>query len=252
MLRDTARGAIGYDDRGTGDAIVLCHAFPFDRRMFDDVAALLEHRYRVIAVDARGFGETPLGAPYTIADLADDVAALLDTLGIARATLVGNSMGGYTALAFARRHRSRLNRLVLVATRATADSEAARATRTASINAVKERGAAAFLDGVAERLLSRLAPPALRDRCTALAHHPAQSLIAALEALRDRPDRSAELRTIEHPTIVVAGELDTIVPPDDARALAAPLPNRELHLLKDIGHLIPLEAPGTLSSLLTI
>src|SRR5262245_9180757 len=92
---------IGFDDRGTGPATVLLHPFPLTRTTWAGLADALATRRRVIAVDARGFGATPLAGPVSIADIADDVAALLDQLGVPRATILGMSMGGYAALAFA-------------------------------------------------------------------------------------------------------------------------------------------------------
>src|SRR3954467_12834470 len=99
----------GLDDRGTGPATILLHPFPLRRDAWAGIADALAARRRVIAVDARGFGQSPLAGPFAIADMADDLAALLDRLSIATATVVGMSMGGYTALAFAARHRDRLS-----------------------------------------------------------------------------------------------------------------------------------------------
>src|SRR6476659_4529156 len=118
---------IGYDDRGTGPALVLLHPFPLTRATWAGLADALAVHRRVIAVDARGFGDAPLAGPFTIADIADDVAALLDRLAIPRATVLGMSMGGYAALAFAARHRDRLSALVLAAPRAAPDGAEARA-----------------------------------------------------------------------------------------------------------------------------
>src|SRR5262245_21226659 len=93
-----------YDDRGAGPVTVLLHPFPFSRGVWAGIADALAAHRRVIAVDARGVGESPASGPFAIADLADDLAALLDRLGVARATVLGISMGGYAALAFAARH----------------------------------------------------------------------------------------------------------------------------------------------------
>jgi pimeloyl-ACP methyl ester carboxylesterase len=123
MKRRCGDREIAYDDAGAGGPaapVVLLHPFPFDRRYWAATAAALAPAYRVLSVDARGFGEAPASGPFAIADLADDLAALLDALGIAAATLVGLSMGGYAALAFARRHPARLAALVLADTRAAA------------------------------------------------------------------------------------------------------------------------------------
>ena len=138
----------------------------------------------MIAVDARGFGESPLPAGgASIAAQADDVAALLDGLGIARAAVLGMSMGGYTALAFAVQHPDRMAALVLCDTRADADPPAMRAGRNGAIARIRDLGVDAYLPGSIPRLLSPAAPPAL------WAH-----LLARAETARrqlDRRDRSA-------------------------------------------------------------
>src|SRR4051794_3438638 len=113
------------------------------------------------------------------------------------------SMGGYTALAFAARHGARLSTLVLADTRAAADSPETRAKREAALSTVRGRGGAAYLDGGAlVPMLSAGAPEALRAQIRARAESRDDSLIAGLEALRDRPDRTAELEAIAGPALV--------------------------------------------------
>ncbi|HUE39727.1 MAG TPA: alpha/beta fold hydrolase, partial [Candidatus Binatia bacterium] len=81
MKQRVGEVTLGYDVRGHGPALVLLHAFPLDRRMWDETAAALADRHRVIALDFRGFGDSEL-APYSLETLAGDVARLLDALGI--------------------------------------------------------------------------------------------------------------------------------------------------------------------------
>ena len=117
---------------------MLLHPFPFARAIWSRLTDVLAARHRVIAVDTRGFGESPLGDDgYAMDDLADDLAALLAELGIARAAVLGMSMGGYAALAFAVRHPARLAALVLCDTRAEADS--ARPARRATAPSAASR-----------------------------------------------------------------------------------------------------------------
>ena len=130
-----------YDDRGSGAPLVLLHPFPFTRHVWAGLADELAAHRRVITVDARGFGGAPLAAHAALTDMADDLAALLDRLNIARATLLGMSMGGYTALAFAARHPKRLSALILADTRAAADSAETRAGRAAAIEVIHRDGA---------------------------------------------------------------------------------------------------------------
>ena len=145
---------IGYDDRGSGPATVLLHPFPFSRTIWAGTADALAARRRVITVDARGFGELPPAGPFSIADLADDLAALLDRLDLSRATVLGMSMGGYAALAFAARHRHRLSALVLADTRAAADSAETRAARDAALATLADEGPAVYLARSLPKLLS--------------------------------------------------------------------------------------------------
>src|SRR5829696_6092682 len=97
MARGAARVRgieVAYDDEGRGEALVLLHGFPFDRSMWREQSKFLSATCRVIAPDLRGLGETPLGDA-AAATMAEDVAALLDALGVERAVLGGLSMGGY-------------------------------------------------------------------------------------------------------------------------------------------------------------
>jgi 3-oxoadipate enol-lactonase len=228
-----------------GVPCVLLHPFPFNRRYFADTARRIETRARTIVPDLRGFGDSdPAAGPFSLADLADDVAALLDEMKLARAVVVGLSMGGYVALAFAAKFAHRLSGLVLADTRAGADSAEARAGRETALKLVREQGAAALVDLQLPKLLAPAAPPGLRDQARALAEPRPATLAAALEALRDRPDRRAELDRITCPTLVVVGTEDAITPPSEAAALATAIPRAVLLELPGAGHLSSLEAPA--------
>lgn len=235
---------VGYDDRGAGPALVLLHPFPFSRTVWAGIAEALAVHRRVIAVDARGFGESAPAGPFAIADIADDVAALLDRLAIGRATVLGMSMGGYAALAFATRHRDRLSALVLADTRAAADSAEARAARTGALATIASAGPAAYLTASLPRLLSAKAPPALVAHLHPRAETRAASLRAGVEALRDRPDRSAELGAIACPTLVVCGEEDQVTPAAEMRQIAAAISGARFVPIANAGHLSHIQAPG--------
>ncbi|HEY6478366.1 MAG TPA: alpha/beta fold hydrolase [Polyangia bacterium] len=236
---------VGYETQGTGAPIVLLHPFPFARDIWAGLVDVLAVNHRVIAVDARGFGETPLGAAgYSIADLADDVAGLLDCLDVARAAVLGMSMGGYTALACALRHPARVAALVLADTRAAADPPAMRAARDGAISRIRATGSGPYLDGSMARLLSTTAPPSLATYLRSWAEDRPESLIAGIEALRDRPDRSAELGAIRCPTLAIRGTDDQVTPADDMRAMVAAIAGAAFVEIPGAGHLAHLEAPG--------
>lgn len=221
---------------------MLLHPFPFSRDLWSGILPALSASRRVIAVDARGFGESAL-APYAIADLADDLAALLEALDVKRATVLGMSMGGYTALAFAARHASRLSALVLADTRAAADTPEARAKRDEALATIQARGADAYLDGSLGKMLSPGAPAPLQARMRDAAVPRANALTAALEALRDRPDRTAELPTIACPTLLLCGAEDQVTPAAEMKRMSDAIPGARYVELGGAGHLAHLEAP---------
>jgi 3-oxoadipate enol-lactonase len=237
---------LGYDDRGTGPAVVLLHPFPFTRLIWAGFAETLAAHRRVIALDARGFGETPApkGGAFSMDDLADDVATLLDRLGIARCTLLGQSMGGYAALAFAARYGDRLEGLVLCGTRATADSAEAHAGRATALATIRDAGVQAYLAASIPRQLMPSAPPARVAHLRARAETRAASLIAGVEALRDRPDRTGVLGALRCPTLVVCGDDDQISPPAEMKQMAAAIPGAVFAAVAEAGHISHVESPG--------
>jgi 3-oxoadipate enol-lactonase len=234
---------LAYDSYGSGPALVLVHAFPLDRRMWAATGPALAPRCRVIAPDMRGFGASDL-ADGSIADMADDVAALLDQLGIERATVGGLSMGGYVSLAFAARYKDRLERLILADTRAAADSEAAQAGRAAALALVDAQGVSPLVERQLVALLSAGASEAVRAKVRSIGNEQrAAGVKAGICALRDRPDRQSELSAIACPTLLLVGKEDRISPPAEMAAMASAIPGSRLVEIGAAGHLSNLENP---------
>lgn len=246
--------SVRLEDVGEGPPVVLLHAFPFDRAMWaPQLGPLSAAGFRVIAPDLPEFGETTPGSEvFTIERGADVVADLLEGLGVGRAVVGGLSMGGYVALAFARRHPGRLAGLILADTKAAADDADARANRDRLIADVKGAGPTA----VVEALFPKLFAPATRDRDPGvlekareivLRQRPA-GVIAGLYALRDRPDATAGLAAVAVPTLVLVGEHDAVTPPLAAAAIAGSVPGAELVHIPDAGHLSNLENPDAFNA----
>jgi pimeloyl-ACP methyl ester carboxylesterase len=226
--------------------VVLMHPFPFTRLIWAGFAETVAAHRRVLALDARGFGGTPSppGGAFSMDDLADDVAALLDRLGIARCTLLGQSMGGYAALAFAARYADRLEGLVLCDTRATADSAEAHAGRATALATIRDAGVQGYLAASIPRQLMPGAPPARVTHLRARAETRRASLVAGVEALRDRPDRTGVLAAIRCPTLVVCGDGDQISPPAEMKQMAAAIPGSVFATIAEAGHISHVESPG--------
>src|SRR5262249_42113318 len=121
---------MAYTDAGAGRPVVLIHGYPFNRSLWNEQVAALSESYRVIAPDLRGFGESDSSdGPSTMNRMAQDVAGLLDHLGIPRATICSLSMGGYVTFAFYKQFPARVRALILADTRAQADTEEGKQTR---------------------------------------------------------------------------------------------------------------------------
>lgn len=239
-------------DTGDGVPLVLLHAFPLHAGMWD---AVRPRGARVLAPDQRGFGASPLGDDEPSLDrCADDVVALLDRLGLERVVLGGSSMGGYVAMALARRAPERLRGLVLVGTKAGADAEAARAGRLAM---------AEVLDGGDRTPLRETVLPALTGTTSKQERPSAVAEVAALaeqadvraaawaqRAMAARRDCVQVLRGVRVPALVVAGEEDVLSPPAEAQAMADALPHATLFVLPRTGHLLAVETPQALASAL--
>jgi pimeloyl-ACP methyl ester carboxylesterase len=243
---------VRFEDVGAGPAVLLLHAFPLSGAMWRRQVERLRDRYRVIAPDLRGFGgsDAPPGT-YTMDQQADDVAALLDHLGVARAAVVGLSMGGYIAFAFWRRHADKVAALVLADTRAGADSEEGRAGREANARLAEEQGSAAIADKLIPGLIAPAAPQALRDELRALivANSP-DGIAGALRGMAARPDSTPSLPRITVPTLAVVGEIDTLTPPVEAVRINRGVAGRPSAVVEipAVGHLSAMEAPDAFTS----
>lgn len=241
---------LALEDIGRGDPpLLLIHGFPLDREVWVPQLRGLEG-HRIIAPDLRGFGLSSVpGGPLQISDYADDLIALLDRMGIARAVICGVSMGGYIALDLVRRFRERAIGLVLVDSRATADDQSGRARRDDLIALAEEKGAMAVADVLAPALFAPGADPALQEPVLIrMQRTPVAGITAALAAMRDRPDSTPLLATLKDlPVLVVAGTEDQIVSLESSRDLARAIPGAELIEIQGAGHLPSLERPEALN-----
>jgi 3-oxoadipate enol-lactonase len=239
--------ALSYTDRGSGDALVLLHGFPLDRRMWDAQVERLSEHYRVIAPDFRGFGQSMRSDPFTIESLADDIHVFLEQLVAKPCVLAGLSMGGYVALAYAKKFAKDLRGLILVDTKAEADTPQGKEARAKMIELVRASGPKAVADQMVPKMLAagtiQSRPDVAKQLRTLMENCPAHTIEYALAAMRDRADRTAELASINIPTLVVVGDADAITPPDVAEKMAAAIPGAKLETIRGAGHMSPMEQP---------
>src|SRR5262249_16132412 len=205
------------------------------------------------ALDAPGFGGTPaLGQPLTMDILADLGAAALDALAVRRAAIVGCSMGGYAAMAFARRHPERMAAAVLISTKASADTDEAKQNRERQAKAALEKGPQSVLAEVAPKLLAPDVPAPVRRRVDELASSAtAQGIADAVRGMALRPDSTPDLPRWKARTLVIAGDQDQLMPRAEFEEIASLVPGARLELIRGPGHLPFIENSRAVAPLIT-
>jgi 3-oxoadipate enol-lactonase len=242
---------LAYADEGPGPVVLLLHGFPLSRAMWVDQLSGIGSIYRVIAPDLRGHGESPVPeGVYTMDSMADDVVELLETLEISGPVVVGGlSMGGYVALSLAARYPTRVRALVLMDTKATADTpEAAQAREVMAQTVLAADSAAPVVDAMLPRLFGKMAreqhPERVEPMKDVMSQMSPRGIAGALRGMAARPDRRADLPKIVFPTLVLVGDEDVITPPAEAKSMAEALPNARLEVITKAGHLAPYENPS--------
>jgi len=237
---------IAYSDDGQGIPLVLLHAFAADRALWQPQIQALSARWRIIAVDLRGFGASGQtnGAAVDIDRYADDVAALLQKAGIGRAVIGGISLGGYISLALAQRHPGLLRGLLLANTRAGADTDAARAARRDLAAALRRQGSAAVAAFYGDTLFGPTMSESARQTIRAMLRrqHPL-AMISALLGMAQRPDRGNFLGRINVPTLIISGTADTLIPSTESRYMHERIRGSVFVDIPQAGHLSNLDKP---------
>ncbi len=244
-----------YEERGSGLPLLLIHGYPLNHDMWRPQISALSAEVRVIAPDLRGHGSSEADLPpmahsqaYSMAMHADDCAALLDALGITQPIVIaGLSMGGYIAFAFLRSYPERVAGMILAATRAGADLPATRDNRTTAIITAREAGIAPVIEAMIPKLLSpaveRLHPGLPNRLAEIMANNSLEAIIGDQLGMMERPDSTPFLEHISVPTLLIHGADDQIIPLEDMQDMEAKIPQAELQIIPDAGHMVNLEQP---------
>lgn len=240
---------MAFQDSCDKPALLLIHGFPLSSQMWAPQLEDLDEFVRVIAPDLRGHGQSDsVSGDYSIGMLADDCADLLGHLNITTPFVVcGLSMGGYIALEFYRRYPDLVAGLILASTRAGADSEEGKAGRDKAADLARTEGATAVSEGM---LLKMLAPQnsetdeeLVEYVREVMSTASLNGVVGALAAMRDRIDSTPMLGDIDVPVLIIHGADDQLIPVTEAEAMYKAIPDSELVILPDAGHLPNLEQP---------
>ncbi|MER8113750.1 MULTISPECIES: alpha/beta fold hydrolase [unclassified Streptomyces] len=240
---------LAYTDKGPETShrapLLLVHGHPFDRTMWNPQVTRFSAGRRVIAPDLRGYGASPV-TPGTVpfARHAEDLAGLLDFLGVETFVLAGLSMGGQIAMECCDRFGDRVRGLVLADTFATPESPEGKRARRAMADRLLAEG----MRGYADEVLERMVAPYADDRVKAHVHGmmtatPPEGAAASLRGRAERPDYRPVLARVTVPTLVVVGADDTYTPVSDAESLGDAVPDSVVEVVEGAAHLPNLERP---------
>lgn len=240
-----------FAEKGQGDAVLFLNGLSGDHLYWLGALRAFGKRYRCLAPDNRDVGQSDYaGAPYSIHDLAGDLAEFLDQLGVSAAHVVGLSLGGMIAQEFALAAPERVLSLALVNTLARTDEWFAGTLRSFELIRRQVADTPSFFEAILSWWVShRFFEESERTTWLRwLLHqtpHPQRldGFLRQLDAIRGH-DALDRLGAIRCPVLVLAGEDDGVMPARYSRQMAARLPQAELVVLPGVGHALPFESPA--------
>ena len=233
--------AISYRVIGEGSPVMLVHGFGEDSRVWEKQEAVLEKHFRLILPDLPGSGESEMTEDVSMEAMARVLKQILDQLEIDTCIVVGHSMGGYIALAFAELFPGSLSALGLFHSTAYADNEEKKTARRRGIEFIQEQGPAKFLEQSTRNLFSEESrkknPAEVQEFVDRFTNFLAQSLVSYYEAMMQRPDRTKVLKEFAGPVMFIMGKHDTAIPPDQVLEQSHLPRLAYIQLLMHSGHL---------------
>jgi len=250
MLKETYFGdsVIRYREEGEGHCLVLLHGFCESLEIWDEFIGPLSRKFRVIAPDLLGHGKSEVsyhrvgygGPTHTMERMAECVNEVLRNSQVDRCTMVGHSMGGYTALAFAELFPEKLKGLCLFHSTAMADTEERRRERNLAIE-VARKDKIAFVEGLIPRMFAPSSLERMRgyvERVLTIAkNNPLEGIVAALAGMRDRKDRQQVLERANYPILFILGKEDQLIPLERMFPQIVKPEHSEVLMLGGVGHM---------------
>ncbi len=231
---------ISYRLEGSGEPLMLLHGFAEDGHIWDEQVDYLSDQFKVIVPDIPGSGNSTYNKNLqTIEELAGPLCAIADTEKIEKFSLIGHSMGGYIALAFAELFRSRLIALGLFHSTAYADGPEKITARKGVIARIQNYGVSSFMNDTEPYAFSTKTknehPWKIRQIINRYANFNGESLVSYQEAMIGRPDRTAVLEKSGLPVLLIMGEEDTVIPLNDGLRQSYLPELCYIHILKNAG-----------------
>ncbi len=262
---NSGSATIYYRSEGSGPPVVLLHGFAEDGAIWDSQVDYLREHCRLIIPDLPGSGRSSAASPSgtaaaphpcdtTMEALADSVVAMIDREGIGKCVLIGHSMGGYIALAFAEKYPSRLSALGLFHSTAYADSEEKVAARRKGMDFIRKNGSESFIRQSTPNLFGEHTrknhPELISKLIDRYSGFSPDWLVSYYEAMIGRSDRTAVLRQFAGPVLFIIGQEDTLIPLEQSLQQCHLPAVSHIHLVENTGHEGMLESPARCNEIL--
>lgn len=227
-----------FREKGEGDPLLLIHGFPMHSAIWENFSHKLSNHFRIILVDLPGFGKSPLLSDgFTIDDVAQEVLEGLSTRVNNKLVVAGHSLGGYVTLSMAAQRPEMFAGFSLFHSTAYADSEEKKKSRTKVVEFIQQNGVEAFTGNFIAPLFADKDHPALADVRNINLASQQQTVIGYTQAMRDRQDKTAVLKSFDKPVLFLAGDRDPGIPLKSIEEQATLSNNIEVNVLKGQAHM---------------
>lgn len=246
ILFPKASFSLSYTSVGQGQTIVLIHAFPTDKQLWEEQQNGLKDKFRIIALDVQGFGNSPAanGQAINMTKYAEDIKELIDSLELSKVIIGGESMGGYIALSFYEQYPEYVSGLILSGTQSIADTNEIKERRERVAQKLLNDGTAQFIDEFLPKLFSKnVSSQTLEMARNMLERQTAEGMASALRGMALRKDMSNVLQNSKLPILIISGSEDAIISQEQSAAMNRLAENSTLVILQNAGHLSNLEQP---------
>lgn len=233
---------IAFSESGHGKPVIFLHGFCETKELWRDFENHLASEFRVISPDLPGFGESPLPTgQFSLEDIAEMLNQWTDEKELDHFTLIGHSLGGYIALAFAKKYPDKMDALGLFHSSVFADTDDKKDTRSKTIDFIKKNSIEAFIDNFVPNLFYKDRHAELREaieKQKAVGNQTNPTTATNyMAAMRDRPDSIEFAKSFDKPALVIAGVHDASVPFNKSEEQASFFKNVSAHFLQETAHM---------------
>ncbi|MGK7394823.1 MAG: alpha/beta fold hydrolase [Candidatus Cyclobacteriaceae bacterium M3_2C_046] len=231
-----------FSESGSGLPVIFLHGYGENKLLWTSFEEKLSSNFRVIVPDLPGFGQSEWDkTEFSLEDVADELYQWLQEIKVASCIMIGHSLGGYIALAYARKYKDHLKGLGLFHSSIFEDTAEKKENRSKTIEFIKKNGSAPFMENFVPNLFYKPRQEEIADIIQKQVEigisNSADTLARYMAAMRDRKDSSSFIKEFDQPVLMIIGQNDQSVPFEKSQEQAAMLKHPTVHILNETGHM---------------